>query len=266
MAKERILTAAHRGVSGGNIPCNTIAAYEIALRQGADIVEIDISRSIDGKLYVFHPGMEPAHLGSSKYIKEMFSKEIDELYYINQDDVKTLYKINTLDEVLEHLKGRCIVNVDKFWMWMDEIVAVIRRHGMEQQVLVKTPDKLVYYDMLEAVAPDLAFMPMVWNKDNCTENLTKRNINYVGVETLFSTENDEVVQDEYIESMHNKGLILWANAIVYDYKQVISAGHTDDLSLTDDPDKGWGWLAKKRFDIIQTDWTLPLRQYLQLTK
>lgn len=54
----RPLLAAHRGVAGGNIPCNTLVAYEIALRQGADIVELDVARSADGVLFVFHPGME----------------------------------------------------------------------------------------------------------------------------------------------------------------------------------------------------------------
>jgi len=40
-ASERIIIAAHRGVAGGNIPCNTIAAYDAALAQGADMIEID---------------------------------------------------------------------------------------------------------------------------------------------------------------------------------------------------------------------------------
>ncbi len=31
-----ILVAAHRGVAGANIPCNTIPAFEIALRSGAE--------------------------------------------------------------------------------------------------------------------------------------------------------------------------------------------------------------------------------------
>ena len=44
-AAERRLIVAHRGVSGGNIPCNTLAAYEIALRQGADMIEIDVEMS-----------------------------------------------------------------------------------------------------------------------------------------------------------------------------------------------------------------------------
>ena len=37
------------------------------------------------------------------------------------------------------------------------------------------------------------------------------------------------------------------------------------LYMIDDPAKGWGWLADRGFDIIQTDWALPLRMYLDET-
>ena len=53
MEKGSPLLAAHRGVCGANVPCNTIAAYKIALKQGADVVEIDVSKSKDGKFYVY---------------------------------------------------------------------------------------------------------------------------------------------------------------------------------------------------------------------
>ena len=51
-AKRNILVVAHRGACGGNIPCNTMASYEIALKQGADMIETDISMSKDGKLLI----------------------------------------------------------------------------------------------------------------------------------------------------------------------------------------------------------------------
>ena len=54
-AKENIIIVAHRGACGGNIPCNTMASYEIALKQGADMIEADVSVSGYGKLYLFHP-------------------------------------------------------------------------------------------------------------------------------------------------------------------------------------------------------------------
>lgn len=34
LAKKRILLAAHRGISAGNIPCNTVEAYEAAVASG----------------------------------------------------------------------------------------------------------------------------------------------------------------------------------------------------------------------------------------
>jgi len=62
-AAEKILIAAHRGSFGGNIPCNTIASYEIALKQGADIIEVDVEMGGDGKLHL------PSHYGASSSVR-----------------------------------------------------------------------------------------------------------------------------------------------------------------------------------------------------
>ena len=63
--------------------------------------------------------------------------------------------------------------------------------------------------------------------------------------------------------MHKKNRLLWANSLVYSSRVPLTAGHSDDISLTDDPEKGWGWLVDKGFDIIQTDWTYHLVHYLK---
>lgn len=42
-ALDQMLIAAHRGIAGGNIPCNTIAAFDAALYQGADMIELDVA-------------------------------------------------------------------------------------------------------------------------------------------------------------------------------------------------------------------------------
>jgi glycerophosphoryl diester phosphodiesterase len=44
---------AHRGASA-YAPENTLAAFELAARQGADMIELDVQRSADGVLVVFH--------------------------------------------------------------------------------------------------------------------------------------------------------------------------------------------------------------------
>lgn len=67
-APSRTMITAHRGVWGGNIPGNTIASFDIALQQGADMIELDISNASDGELFVFHPGMESVFLHSDKLL------------------------------------------------------------------------------------------------------------------------------------------------------------------------------------------------------
>ena len=104
MSTTRI--AAHRGAAGVNIHCNTWVAFEAALAQGADIIELDVSRSADGELFVFHPGMEPAHLGIDTPLSRMEARGIRNLRYLNEDNTPTQLGISTLDEVFEQLKGR----------------------------------------------------------------------------------------------------------------------------------------------------------------
>lgn len=47
------LVIAHRGASA-YAPENTMPAFELAIRQGADMLELDVQRSADGVLVVFH--------------------------------------------------------------------------------------------------------------------------------------------------------------------------------------------------------------------
>jgi len=47
------LVIAHRGASA-YAPENTLAAFELAARQGADMIELDVQRSADGILVIFH--------------------------------------------------------------------------------------------------------------------------------------------------------------------------------------------------------------------
>ncbi len=261
-ALGRPLLVAHRGVCGANVPCNTIAAYKIAMAQDADIVEIDVAKTADGVHYVFHPGMEFPFLGSERPISAMTSAELDSMYLLNQDRVKTSYKVPTLKEVLLLLKDRVYINVDKFWTDVEGISRVIRECGVEKQVIVKTYGQSEILDQVAEFASDFMYMSMVWGKDTVTDSLVARGVNVIGAEVLFGKESDDCISDAYINEMHKKGMLVWVNSIIYNEADVISAHHTDDISLYDSPEKGWGWLIDRNIDIIQTDWLLMLRDYI----
>lgn len=262
---NRPFLAAHRGVCGANIPCNTLAAYKIATDLGADVVEIDVSKTKDGKFYVFHPWMEPVFL-KSKYICDMTAEELEKERLVNQDSVKTSYKVPTLSEVFALLKDKAYINVDKFWTDVEGITAEIRKAGVEKQVIVKTNVDEKSLEAVEKYAPDLMFVPLVRSKDEITEKILNRNINLIGVEVLFKSDSEDCISDEYIKAMHDKGLLVWTNSIIYDENDIINGYHSDDVSVVDSPDKGWGWLIDKNVDFIQTDWLLMLQNYIKSRK
>ncbi len=268
LASEHIVSVAHRGICGGNIPCNTIASYEVALRSGADMIEIDVSQTADKKLVIFHPGMEKMHLKhDGKPIPQMSLDEVKKLRFVNMDDTPTEYGVCTLDEVFERFKGRCYINVDKFWDHPKEISDAIQKHNISEQVLVKSTPSSEVLDVMENYASNVMFMPVLYNVSNDAHSkLMNSKINYIGAELCFKDEDCEICQDEYISMLHRDGKLVWCNSIVYDYRAVISAGHNDDISVSSDPDLGWGWIVDKGFDIIQTDWCLQMIDYLKSVK
>ena len=261
--KEKgVLIAAHRGMVAGNIPHNTIPAFEAALNQGTDILETDVTMSGDGVIFIFHPRQEKNHLKQDIHLEEMTAEEIRATRYVNSCNAYTEWGPITLDEFLEQYKNRCFINLDHGWDIMPEMVAAVRRHSMEDQIILKAPAKPEYVRIIADVAPDMMYMPICKEVDEVTPMLESLDVNYIAAELVFAKDDSPLVDPAYLESHHQKGRLLWCNAILYNCLRPLSGGHTDDVAVMGDPDKGWGWIIDKGFDIIQTDWTLPLRQYM----
>ena len=258
--------AAHRGSCGGNIPPNTFAAYETALRLGANILETDVARSSDGVFYMFHTGSgnEKYYLGIDCAFEDLTSKELDKILLNNELGKDTLYRLPRLEDMLVRFKNRCIINLDRSWEYWEEILPTVRKLDMVDQILLKSPCKQEWIEKAGAVAPDFAYMPIV------TEDITPfyklggdRLPNFIGAELVFATEESPILRNNTVEMLHKDGKIAWGNSIQFSAKKILSAGHNDDISLTGNPDDGWGWLVRQGFDIIQTDWVGPLKLYLE---
>lgn len=260
---DKIQIAAHRGMAGANIPCNTIPAFEMALKYGAAILELDLFKSTDGEIFVFHTGKEPQQLAQNIKVNNLKAEEIRKLRLVNVDFAPTQWGLNSFDEILEHFKGKCILNLDRCGAFMPDVIKQIRRHNLAEQILLKNSPKVEVLTAISELAPDMMFMPIYFDKDTTSEMLFNMDINFMGAELVFSTEQVEIIQPEYIEKMKKKGITLWGNAIIFDDECPLSAGHSDDVSLLENPDNGWGWLAERGFDIIQTDWTYQCGMYLK---
>src|SRR5882757_3543430 len=71
---------AHRGASG-NLPEHTVAAYDLALREGADGVECDVRRTRDGHLVCVHDRKVDRTSNGTGLVSEMTLAQLRELDY-----------------------------------------------------------------------------------------------------------------------------------------------------------------------------------------
>ena len=54
------------------------------------------------------------------------AEEVGKLRYVTDDRTPTKYGVSTLDEVFEHLKGRCYINVNNLVTDIPGITAAVR--------------------------------------------------------------------------------------------------------------------------------------------
>lgn len=98
------LVIAHRGASG-TLPENTLPAYELAVAQGADMIEIDLHRTRDRETIVTHDE-DLARFGLRGEIADVDAAEIRGL------DAGGGAVIPTLDEVLAAFGSRVPFNLE----------------------------------------------------------------------------------------------------------------------------------------------------------
>ena len=268
-ANKDILIASHRGSIGVPIVDNTIASFECALAQGADILEMDIAMSADGELYVIHDGMEPRLFKIVYNVQTMTSQQIQSLEFFNLNGAPTGVHPYTLDEILEDLKDRCMINLDRCWVSSDEslkwktIFDVVRRHGMEDQVIFKTPAAPKYAKMFADLDMPYLYMPMIEHAEDVSPFLNPE-INVVAVEIKFQTDADALAQPQSHAFFHNNNIYVWGNALKLGAKHGnLAGGHDDIKAMMGDPDYGWDYYVKKGFDIVQTDYVSSLVGYYQ---
>ncbi|OQY32532.1 MAG: hypothetical protein B6241_10650 [Spirochaetaceae bacterium 4572_59] len=258
-----VLIAAHQGFGGGNIVLNTPNAMLNAINCGAEIVELDISRSKDGDFFIFHQDLEPRHLMVNKKMDEMSTDEIKELYLWNNACTPSAFHVPTLTEMMNILKTEeVLVNIDKFDLLGKDLLDELDMYGMEDKILLKGKAQKPLLDTVAAHGRDYMFMPVVFSKEDIEYALSYPDIDIVGFEVIFSDLKQDHIQSDYLMELRAKGYFLWVNAITLGKDFCLSADIDDDLSMLDNPDKGWGRLIDMGFNVIQTDWTLMLKNYL----
>lgn len=132
---------AHRGASG-YAPENTLPAFGLAEKQGADGIELDVQLTKDGQIVVIHDERIDRTSEGTGYVRDYTLEELRQMSFDNHMEQYKGVKIPTLREVLELVKpGRMQVNIELKTgiFWYPEIeektVKLVRDAGMEDRVV-----------------------------------------------------------------------------------------------------------------------------------
>lgn len=143
------LVIAHRGASA-YAPENTMPAFELAVQQKADMIELDVQRSVDAVLVVFHDTTTERWNGRQQLIKDY---QFDELRMLDINGAR----IPTLTEVCAFAREQNIrLNIELKGTGMGAAtVQIIRAEKVEDLVLISSfwADALME---LASIAPHLS--------------------------------------------------------------------------------------------------------------
>jgi glycerophosphoryl diester phosphodiesterase len=137
---------AHRGASATYIE-NTLAAFDEAIRVGADGIELDVQRTKDGKLVVFHDENLKRLTNSQQFVWELSWQEIQALTLSTKNkklNVTNMIntKIPSLEEVLNYINGMgLVVNIElknsihPYPNLEQEVADLVQKTKLQEQVL-----------------------------------------------------------------------------------------------------------------------------------
>jgi len=101
--KKPFLKFGHGGAAG-LAPANTLESLEMALAMGVDVVEFDVRPCADALVLLHDDSLKK--FNSSKLASQCTLNELRSM------DFNKVRKIATLNDALNLLKGRCLINID----------------------------------------------------------------------------------------------------------------------------------------------------------
>ncbi len=238
ITKHKLVIIAHRG-SHLKVPENTLAAYENAIIEGADYVEIDLRTTKDGYLVIMHDESTTRMTGKKGLIKDLNYSEIRDvkIQATVKEDTAT-YRIPDFKSVLDLCKGRINIYLDFKDADVEKTYNLIKEAGMQHHVVVYL-NKEEQYGQWKKVAPKvplMASLPENLNISQLNDLLNRRPLEVV----------DNAFNDETVNQMHKRKIAVWL-----------------DVQSNDEGPVTWEQALKQGVDGLQTDHPEKLIKYLK---
>lgn len=261
--RERIAVASHRGKFSSSVIENTSLAFSVALGEGADMVELDIARTKDGVLFGHHDKSMARLFRINEPVSAYTWAQLRELPLYNYVGEICVEKLDTLSDILDSLKGRSLIALDRCWDYWEPVYDLLQERNMVEQAIFK------FYIENESACRfverrrDCLFVPMVKDpKTFSTVERLKKTARIPALEILPEAPSDEIFQKKSFDWLHSHGYKIWCNSLSLAKRLVYGAGYDDLKAIRYGGDSSWGVLVEKGVDIIQTDWPYEAKRYL----
>ncbi|GAA3643101.1 sialate O-acetylesterase [Flavivirga jejuensis] len=254
-----VMVAAHRGDWRHGTE-NSLQAIEMAIDMGVDIVEIDIAVTADSIPILMHDKTLDRTTNCLGLVKNITYKSLTKCRLKDGLDDLTGSKIPTLEEALEKVKGKILINIDKGEDHIPLVYEILKK--------TKTLDQAIFssyypYKKLQKLSGNLIdsvlYMPKIKHDTKYPKKYLDtflKKTQSVILQTRALTEQDTLLQ--MIPNAKSKGLWLWMNTL----EPFHSAGHTDE-KIVDNPDTHLSWVLDQGTSIIQTDRPEIVLEYLR---
>jgi len=156
------LVIGHRGASA-SAPENTLAAFNLALEQGADGIELDVRLSADGRLVVIHDTRVDRTTDGIGEVANLTLSQIQSL------DCGEGQKIPTLDEVFDAFGAALLYNLElkmrsrgKRDSYLSAVADLIESYNLQHRVVVSTFSPLLLRRCRSYIHPPAALALLRW--------------------------------------------------------------------------------------------------------
>lgn len=228
---------AHRGASA-SAPENTLAAFELAVQQEADAVELDAKLSRDGHVVVIHDQSVDRTTGAHGRVGDLTLAELRRLDAGSHFDIAFRGEpIPTLEEVLEAVGQQVYVNIEltNYASVTDALpekaAEVVRKQRLERRVIFSSFNPLALWRVRRVLprAP-IGLLAMPGSSGALARSPFGYLLRYDALHPEFTD-----VSPALVERLHRRGCRIHTYTVnrPEDLQRVIAAGV--DGFFTDDP-------------------------------
>ncbi|MFY0255468.1 glycerophosphodiester phosphodiesterase family protein [Chitinophaga sp. 30R24] len=239
VTQNKLVIIAHRG-NHTQVPENTVAAIEEAIRCGADYAELDLRTTKDSQLVLMHDASVSRTTNGEGQVADMTLAELRQLKLTGANG--SAYQVPTFAEVLNACKGKLNIYLD----FKDADVAAtwqqIKAAGMEKQVVVYLNEK-EQYKPWRTIAPEVPLMCSLPEQITTPERLA------YFLDNVQIAVMDNITDSAMLAVARKQGVAIWLDV------QHPTEGPTD-----------WNTALDKGVQGLQTDHPVALINYLQQNK